>query len=179
LRDLKLEIFSLRLEAEEKRPTRDLNIPSFSTTPETAETVALIALKSESRCVELDAEPTEMLKKRVRPLKNDVTKLNELVRLLKNEFFSARPEAVPTDAVNPRIRPLIIEPPTVSDPVKDLNQPICSEKLVEGLSDPTKCSVRPLACEPARPRLLVNDLSTDCRNVTADEAASKPLRDLK
>src|SRR2546426_9169587 len=99
-------------------------MPSLSTTPETAETVALIALKSESRCVELDADPTEMLRKRVRHMKKDVTKLSQAFRVLNNEFFSARPEAEPTDAVNPRIRPLNSEPPTVNDPVKDLNQPI-------------------------------------------------------
>ena len=74
---------------------------------------------------------------------------------------------------------MIIEPPTVNDPVKDLNQPIFSEKLVEEPSDPTRFSVRPLVCEPARPRLLVNDLSKDFRNVTVDEAASEPFRDLK
>ena len=70
------------------------------------------------------------------------------------------------------------EPPTANDPVKDLNHDIRSEKLVEGLSDPTKFSIRPLACEPATPKLLDNDLSKDFRNVTADEAASEPLRDL-
>ena len=67
----------------------------------------------------------------------------------------------------------------MNDPVKDLNHDIFSEKLVEEPSEPTRVSIRPLACEPARPRLLVNDLSKEFRNVTADEAASEPLRDLK
>jgi hypothetical protein len=74
---------------------------------------------------------------------------------------------------------LMSEPPTVNDPVKDLNQPICSEKLVEEPIDPTKFSIRPLVCEPARPKLLVNDLNKDCRNVRVDEPASAPFRDLK
>jgi len=49
LRDLKLEIFSLKLEVEEKKPARDLNMESLSINAEAAETVALIALKSEIR----------------------------------------------------------------------------------------------------------------------------------
>jgi len=49
LKDLKLEIFSLKLEVEEKRPARDLNMESLSINAEAAETVALIALKSEIR----------------------------------------------------------------------------------------------------------------------------------
>jgi len=81
--------------------------------------------------------------------------------------------------VNARIRPLNSEPPIVNDPVKDLDHDICSEKLVEEPSDPTRFSIRPLACEPARPKLLVSDLSKDFRNVTVDEAAIEPLRDLK
>ena len=115
----------------------------------------------------------------VRPLKKDAPKLNELVRVLKNEFFSARTEAEPTETVSPRIRPLTSEPPTVNDPVKDLNHDICSEKLVEEPSDPTKFSIRPLACEPARPRLVVKDLSNDFRRVIADDGDREPLRDRK
>ena len=49
LRDLKLEVFSLKLGVEEKRPARDLNMESLSTNTEAAETVALIVLKSENR----------------------------------------------------------------------------------------------------------------------------------
>ena len=115
----------------------------------------------------------------VRPLKKDAPKLNELVRVLKIEFFSARPEAEPTETVSPRIRPLTSEPPIVNDPVKDLNHDICSEKLVEEPSDPTKFTIRPLACEPAKPRLVVKDLSSDFRKVIADDVDREPLRDRK
>ena len=49
MKDLKLEVFSLKLETEEKTPARDLNMDSLSTNAEVAETVALIVLKSEIR----------------------------------------------------------------------------------------------------------------------------------
>src|SRR2546426_6332285 len=92
----------------------------------------------------LDANPIAVPRLTVRPLKKDVTKLSEPVRVLKNEFFSARPEAEPTDAVNPRIRPLNSEPPIVNDPVKDLNHDIFSERLDTEPSDPLTFLAQPL-----------------------------------
>ena len=49
LTDLKIEVFSLKLEVEEKRPVRDLIMDSLSTKVEAAETVALVALKNDNR----------------------------------------------------------------------------------------------------------------------------------
>jgi len=136
----------------------------------------------------LEAEPTEVLKYTVRPLKKDSTRLKESDRDLKNEVFSETLETEPIDAVRVTARPLDSEAGMPSEPERDLNSEECSRspaaELIEVLKDLerhvaklTEYQNHP-SIDAARLRALMSNLIRLRADLAAAGAAwLAPLRD--
>jgi hypothetical protein len=68
-----------------------------------------------------EADPIEVLKLTVRPLKIEATKPSESDRDLKSEVCSTKPEAEPNETLKFTALPLWKELPSPIEPAKDLN----------------------------------------------------------
>jgi len=67
-----------------------------------------------------EAEPIEVLKLTVRPLKKDAAKPRESDKDLNNDVFSAKLVAEPSEALRPTERPMDVELARLSEALRDL-----------------------------------------------------------
>ena len=109
-------------------------------------------------------------------MKKESTKLNESVRVLKNENLSLIPEAAPIDVLKFTVRPRKREVERLNEPVKDLKIERCEPEAAAEPKETLNALASPLVSDAASlsepMRILENDDLSEMLDADANELNS-------